>query len=337
LVVTSDGGYALAGYAGHTGPFSAGSGDFWLVKTDASGNMMWNQTYGGTNFDAACSLVVTSDGGYAIAGFTSSFGAGDNDFWLVKTDASGNMMWNQTYGGTGDDYAFSLVAISDGGYAVTGETRSFKAEGSDWLLVKTDESGNMMWNQTYGGTNYGGRAHSLIVTSDGTYVIAGDSSSTGETVDFCLVKAAASGEMIWQKTYGEGIDDSASSLVQTSDGGYALTGYTSSGAGTDALLVKTDSEGNLEWSQTYGGTGDDAASSVVQTGDGGYAIAADTTSFGAGGYDFWLIKTEGGDMPEDTTEPPPALALPMEYVYVAVVVVVIAVVVIGIFAYTKRK
>ncbi len=392
LVATSDGGYALAGYAGYVGPFSAGSGDFWLVKTDANGNMEWNQTYGGTGFDAACSLVVTSDGGYAIAGFTSSFGAGDNDFWLVKTDASGNMewsqtyggtgddrayslsvtsdggyaltgytssfgagsadfwlvkigasgnmMWSQTYGGTGDDYAFSLVATSDGGYAIVGETRSFKAEGSDWWLVKTDSSGNMMWSQKYGETNYGGRAYSLIVASDGGYAIAGDTSATGAEGHFCLVKTDASGNLIWQKTYDsgrEGFEDSLSSLVQTSDGGYALAGFASSLSETDAWLVKTDASGNMEWSQTYGGTGDDTADSVVQTSDGGYALAGDTTSSGAGGYDFWLVKTEA----EDTTEPSPtdgsALALPIEYVYVAVIAVLIVVVLIAVIAYRKRK
>ena len=389
LVATSDGGYALAGYAGYVGPFSAGSGDFWLVKTDASGNMIWNQTYGGTNFDAACSLVITSDGGYAIAGFTNSFGAGENDVWLVKTDDDGNMEWNQTYGGTGDDrayclvvtsdggyaiagytssfgagnadfwlvktdengnkewdqtyggtredYAYCLVIASDGGYAVAGETRSLKDEGSDFWLVKTDASGNMMWSKTYGETNYGGCARSLVVTADGGYVMAGDSSATGESVDFCLIKTDASGNMIWQKTYGDGIEDRASSVVQTSDGGYALTGFTSSHPGTDVWLGKTDADGNMEWSQTYGGTGDDAADSVVQTSDGGYAVAGDTTSSGAGGYDFWLIRTEA----EDTTEPSPtdgtALALPIEYVYVAVIAVLIVVVVIAVIAYKKRK
>ncbi len=292
LVVTSDGGYAIAGF---TSSFGAGNNDFWLVKTDSSGNMIWNKTYGGTADDRVYSLVVTSDGGYALAGYTSSFGVGGGDFWLVKTDASGNMMWNQTYGGTGDDYGYSLVVTSDGGYAMAGVARSFGAGGGVFWLVKTDASGNMMWNQTYGERNYDSCAYSLVVSSDGGYALTGSISDSGSEVDFWLVKTDGSGNMVWNQTYGETLDDTAFSIIQTADGGYAIAGYAAfyvSGAGTNVWLVKTDAFGNMMWNQTYGGTGDDAASSVVQTADGGYALAADTTSFGAGDYDFWLIKTD---------------------------------------------
>jgi len=145
LVQTSDGGYALAGSNDST---AIGNGDFWLVKTDGSGNMMWNKTYGGTDYEGAYALVQTSDGGYALAGYTVSFGAGSTDAWLVRTDANGNMMWNKTYGGTWGDGAFALVQTSDGGYALGGTTGS--SGPADFWLVKTDGSGNMMWNQTYG-------------------------------------------------------------------------------------------------------------------------------------------------------------------------------------------
>jgi hypothetical protein len=140
LVQTGDGGYALAGQTNSSG---AGGYDAWLVKTDANGNMLWNKTYGGTGWDGATSLVQTGDGGYALAGQTNSFGAGSNDFWLVKTDANGNMLWNKTYGGTGDDGAYSLVQTGDGGYALAGYTKSSGAGGYDAWLVKTDASGNI--------------------------------------------------------------------------------------------------------------------------------------------------------------------------------------------------
>ena len=135
LVKTSDGGYAVVGY---TASFGAGSRDAWLVKTDWAGNELWNQTYGGPNDDFACALVQTSDGGYALAGYTKSFGAGGLDFWLVKTDASGIVQWNRTYGGTGADVAYALVQTSDGGYALAGYTYSFGAGSADAWLVKTD-------------------------------------------------------------------------------------------------------------------------------------------------------------------------------------------------------
>jgi hypothetical protein len=262
-------------------------------------------------------------------------------FPLVKVSAEVSIIWDKTYGGTEPERGPSLVTTSDGGYALAGYTGFCPTGKADFWLVKTDASGSKMWSKTYGETNYGGCASSLIVTSDGGYVIAGDSSATGESVNFYLVKTDASGNMIWQKTYGDGIEDRTASVIHTSDGGYALAGFTFSFAGTDVWLGKTDADGNLEWSQTYGGTGDDAASSVVQTSDGGYVLAGDTTSFGAGDYDFWLVKTEaeGGAEPSssDGEQPTPALALPTEYVYVGVAVVVILVIVIGIVAYKKSK
>jgi len=138
LVVTSDGGYAIAGVSSSGGAVSA---DFLLIKTDAEGNMEWSRTYGGTSNDHAYSLVQTSDGGYALAGRTYSFDVGQGDFWLVKTDAEGNMEWNRTYGGKNIEIAHSLVEVSDGGYALAGKTTSFGAGSSDFWLVKTDAQG----------------------------------------------------------------------------------------------------------------------------------------------------------------------------------------------------
>jgi hypothetical protein len=349
LVVTPDGGYAIAGY---TDSFGAGILDFWLVKTDAFGNMEWNRAYGGTGYEEAYSLVVTPDGGYAIAGSTTSFGAGGFDFWLVKTDASGNMQWNKTYGGAYYDEAYSLVATSDGGYAIAGITWSFGAGESDFWLVKTDAVGNMEWNRTYGGTGYD-RAYSLIATSDGGYAIAGEQSSFGSDGAW-LVKTDSLGNMQWNKTYGVP-GDSFTSVVQTSDGGYALTdsgfslvkidalgnmqwnktyvgtnisianslvatsdgGYAVAGTtgvrdfegGCDFWLVKTDSLGNVQWNQTYGG-GNEWLYSLVATSDGGYAMAGWTGSFGAGEGDIWLVKTnENGFVQEYASWLVPALVL----------------------------
>jgi len=336
LVATSDGGYAIVGF---TSSIGAGAADFWLVKTDSSGNMVWQQAYGGTGDDRAYSVVAASDGGYALAGYTNSFDSEDYDFWLVKTDSSGNMEWNQTYGGTEYEYAFSLVAISDGGYAIVGETGSFGSEGDFWL-VKTDVSGNMLWSRNYGGAKYE-RAYSLVVSSDGGYVIAGSITNSDENVDFGLVKTDSSGNMVWQKTYGETAgdygfsEDSPNSVIKTVDGGYAIAGFTGpSATGVDAWLVKTDANGDMEWNQTFGESGDDLAYCVVQTGDGGYVLAAEKSKVGAEDYDFWLIKIE---VEEDGTEPPPAGTLPMEYVYVGIAAVVIVVVVVGIVVYSRRK
>ena len=298
VIETSDGGYALAGY---TSSFGAGDEDFWLVKTDAFGNLQWSITYGGIGTDVACSVIETSDGGYALAGYTDSFDAGNYDVWLVKTDANGNEQWNYTYGGAGTDGTILIIHLpyvevvqtDDGGYAFATLTYSFGTELSDFWLVKTNSTGNMQWNYTYGGWAQDW-AFSVVQTRDGGYAIAGVTGSFGAGGgDFWLVKTDANGNEQWNYTYGGTDEDRAHRVIETSDGGYALAGYTYSfGAGyTDFWLVKTDAAGNMQWNRIYGGADFDRAWSVVETSDGGYVIAGATRSFGAGGSDFWLVKT----------------------------------------------
>ncbi len=279
LVAAPDGGYALAGC---TYSFGAGDADFWLVKTDSLGNMVWNKTYGGAGAEMAHSLIQKSDGGYALIGVTNSFGAGDFDAWLVKTDSFGNMLWNQTYGGAANDLATSLTATSDGGYAFVGS-----------MLVKTDELGNIQWNQTYGGI-------SLITTSDGGYAIANGSS---------LIKTNALGTPEWNKTYAEG---DVYSVIETSDGGYLIAGNIEifGGGGATLSLIKTNSNGTVEWNTLHGGPREDMAYSLVATSDGGYGLSGFTCSYSAGDSDFWLVKTdEFGVVPEYSSWLIPALVL----------------------------
>jgi hypothetical protein len=288
---TSDGGYIVAG---STWSFGTDDWDIFLIKTDANGNIQWAKTYGGTDYDWAYSVQQTSDGGYIVAGFTDSFGAGWEDIFLIKTDANGNVMWAKTYGITDDDLAYSVQQTSDGGYIVAGSTYSFGAGGLDIFLIKTDANGNIIWAKTYGGiSGYG--AFSVQQTSDGGYIVAGFTDSFGAGwEDIFLIKTDANGNVMWAKTYG-GIDlDWAYSVQQTSDGGYILAGFTYSfGAGySDAFLIKTDANGNVMWAKTYGGTGNEEAFSVQQTSDGGYILAGRTVSFGAGWEDIFLIKTD---------------------------------------------
>jgi len=200
--------------------------------------------------EQAYSVIQTGDGGYVLAGYTRSYGAGGHDFWLVKIDSAGNHLWNRTYGGAYYDEAYSTVQTSDGGYALAGTIYTFGsiyADESYGYLVKTDSLGNMEWSKTYGGTDY--------IT--------------------------------------------AHSVVQADDGGFAVAGRTRYfGAGnSDAWLVKTDSLGNTQWRKIYGGTQDEWVNSVIQTDDGGYALAGYTDSFGAGGEDVYLVKTESSPSP----------------------------------------
>ncbi len=287
MVETSDGGYAIAGTDNY---------DFRLVKIDAFGDMEWDITFGGLGGDWVSSLVATADGGYAIAGYTyASGGAGLTDFWLVKTDSLGNIQWDRKYGSQLYDMAYSLIATSDGGYAIAGTTNGgWGAFLGDVWLVKTDASGNMQWNKTYGKTWGSDTPYSLVATSDGGYAIAGTTNG-----DFCLVKTDALGNMQWNKTYGGVGDDWPCSVIATSDGGYAIAGTTNviNNTSGDFWLIKTDTLGDAQWNQTYRGTEAASATSLIATHDGGYAIAGYTSSIGVGpgfywGGDVWFVKTD---------------------------------------------
>ncbi len=269
---TSDGGYIIAGY--HF-DIVTGISAIFLVKTDAYGDMQWDKSYWITFRDLAYSVQQTSDGGYIVAGYTLSFGAGGWDIFLIKTDANGNVQWAKTYGGTSEDLAYSVQQTSDGGYIVAGRTFSFGAGNYDFFLIKTDANGNLIWAKTYGGTGWDD-ARSVQQTSDGGYIVAGWTRSFGAgDWDIFLIKTDANGNIQWAKTYGGTSYDLAFSVQQTSDGGYIVAGSTASfGAGlSDAFLVKTDANGNVQWAKTYGGWYYDYAYYVQQTSDGGYIVA----------------------------------------------------------------
>jgi hypothetical protein len=289
LIQTSDGGYAITGY---TYSFGAGGADVYVVKLDANGNLQWTKTIGGKNDDAGFSLIQTSDGGYAIAGYTSSFGAGGADVYVVKLDANGNLQWTKTIGGKNKDSGRSLIQTSDGGYLIAGHTESFGAGKDDVYVVKLDANGNLQWTKTIGGPS-DETGFSLIQTSDGGYVIAGGTESFGAgEADVYVVKLDANGNLQWTKTIGGEYFDWGLSLIQTSDGGYAIAGSTKSfGTGEwDVYVVKLDANGNLQWTKTISGENDDRGNSLIQTSDGGYAITGYTTSFGAGEWDVYVVK-----------------------------------------------
>ncbi|PXF50224.1 MAG: hypothetical protein C4B55_06740 [Candidatus Methanophagaceae archaeon] len=294
---TTDGGYIIAG---ETESYGAGSYDFWLVKTDSDGNKVWDKTFGGVGWDGAYSVQQTTDGGYIVAGFTDSYGAGGCDFWLVKTDANGNKVWDKTFGGARSDGAKSVQQTADGGYIIAGATYSYGAGVSDFWLVKTDEKGNKVWDKTFGGAR-SDWAESVQQTADEGFIIASTESYGAGVSDFWLVKTDENGNKDWDKTFGGSGFDRASSVQQTADGGFILAGRTYSyGAGSyDAWLVKTDANGNKDWDKTFGGARSDWAESVQQTADEGFIIAGLTDSYGAGSSDFWLVKVKG----EEPTEP----------------------------------
>lgn len=248
---------------------------------------LWVKTFGGDYGERAYSVQQTSDGGFIVAGYTSSYGSGCADVWLIKTDEDGSEEWDQTFGGTNGDCAYDVRQTSDGGFIIVGYSDSFGPSYHNVYLIKADEQGNQEWYRTFG--NYDNRGNAVQQTNDGGYIIAGATWIQGNNdyFDVWLIKTDADGYKEWSKTYGGYEWDEALSVQQTNDGGYILGGYSV----YDFLLIKTDEEGNQEWSHTYGGGAIDIGYSAQQTNDGGYIIIGYTYSFG-NDMQYWLIKTD---------------------------------------------
>lgn len=290
-------GYIITGY---TNSYSA-SYDLWLIRTDLSGDEIWSVTHGGSVSDYGREVVACSGGGFTVAGYTDSYGEGNHDMWLLHTDAVGNHLWNETYGGTNSEQGYDLVELSGSGYALVGYTISFGAGSADAWLVRTDTTGNHLWNETYGTTSadYG---YSLIECSGGGYAISGRTSSYG-AIDGAawLVRTDASGNHQWNETYDFPETDGADAVIECSDGGFALAGYSepvlplNSRASQrisiyDALVVRTDSTGNMQWYNIFGESPNDQFKALVESGNGDLVIAGYTQSYGAGVSDGWLMK-----------------------------------------------
>lgn len=325
IVRTSDGGYATAGSTqSNNGDVSAnqGANDFWVIKYNCRGSMVWQKTFGGTGDDTARSIIQTADGGYVIAGDTASNNGnvsgfhGVIDMWIIKISSSGVLQWQRSLGGTSFDYAFSIVQSTDGGYTVAGRTESNDGNvsgnqgGVDFWVVKLSSTGTLQWQKTFGGTG-GEIANSIIATADGGYAVAGTTRSNDGDVsgnqganDFWVIKINSAGTLQWQKTFGGTGIDQANAIVQNTDGSYTVTGETRSNngnvsgnhGGIDFWVINISSTGALQWQKTFGGTGNDQATSVIQTTDGGYAVAGTASSndgdvsVNHGSQDGWIIK-----------------------------------------------
>ncbi len=269
----SDGGFLLVGYTQSQG---AGETDGWLVRLDKTHKPVWNQTFGGIKSDQFNSLVVLGDG-YLVGGFrNASKGLQDGQVWLVKTDLNGKQVWEHGYGAIGSSYAESLVSAPLGGFALAGGVMPKGATTRDADLMVVDKTGQLQWDQSFGGEGDDG-AQALVALTDG-YALAGftDSSGAGQS-DMWLVRTNAAGDKLWEQTYGGDQDDQATALAALPDG-FAVAGFTSSkGSGqSDLWMVRTDATGKTLWEFLLGGPKSDGARAVVALADGSFALAGDT-------------------------------------------------------------
>lgn len=234
---TADSGYIIVG---STGSYGAGYLDVWLLKTDAAGDTQWTKTLGGTSVDEGYSVNQTQDGGYFIAGVTESYGTGESDVWLIRTNAQGDTLWTKTYGGLYQDWGSKAIPSIDGAFIVVGSTYSFGAGSYDFWLLKIDSLGDTLWSKTLGGSGWD-EGHSIRQTIDSGYVLVG---FTGEAfaADGFLVKTDNSGNILWTKVIGSTENDFLGSIDNTYDNGYITVGstYANDPGQSDVWLIKIE-------------------------------------------------------------------------------------------------
>ncbi|MGZ3862270.1 MAG: T9SS type A sorting domain-containing protein [Bacteroidia bacterium] len=286
FIPTADNNYFILGF---TMSYGSGSYDVWLIKMDPSGTVLWTKTYGTSAQEEGHCIIPTADGNYIITG------RANNDALLMKIDPQGNTLWTQTYGGAQYETSHSVAQCNDGGYVLVGQTFSYGAGGADVYVIKTDGSGNLSWQKTFGGV-YDDEGKYVLANSDGTIIIDGQisSSSTFAGLDINVIKTDASGNVIWNQTYGGNDKDVTHMIQHTSDGGYVITGISRSFGwiNPDMWLVKIDEFGTSMWTKNYGSWYHDHCYAVKQTSDGGYVALGHQEDINNVTHVFF-VKTDG--------------------------------------------
>ena len=295
----------------------AGQANGWIAKADQNGQLLWQKMYGGTRTEALNSIAASPDGGYILAGSSESTDGningfhGSTDAWVLKLDANGNIVWSKAYGGSQYDDAKTVVATGDG-YLVSGRGQSFDGDLANtnsvgaWVF-KLDLSGNIRWSKFFGGGS--GEACKLLPVENGNYLLLGTTQTVTQTIvhqDVLVVKLDASGNKIWERTYGGTSTERSFDVKIAANGNYVIAGLTFSndgdiseafGAG-DAWMLNIDINGNKVWQKSLGGSGRDEMHAVALTSDGGFLAAGNTSSKdgdasgGDGWSDMWVVKLD---------------------------------------------
>ena len=306
------GGYSTSVAGGNKSSPNRGGADFWVVRVSSNGELLWDQSYGGSEDDLLQDLRRTRDGGFVLVGESysqangnkTSPNRGGGDFWMVRIDAMGNKLWDRTFGGSANELLWSVLETSDGGFLLGGSSFSSNngtrtsalLGGNDFWIVRTDSEGNPLWDRSFGGSG-DDYILSLSQTADGGFAAGGGSTSVNNGnksspnfggIDYWIVRMDAAGTKLWDRSFGGSGNDELFALHSTPDGGFVLAGRSNSAAngnktsailgGDDAWIVRLDSSGNKIWDHTFGGSGDDRALSLAVTDDEGFIFGGFSTS-----------------------------------------------------------
>jgi len=293
-IQTFDGSYILGGY---THAFGAGGSDFYLLKIDQNGDINWSKTYGGYSIEDVESIQQTTDNGFIIWGGSSSFGPYET--LLIKTDQQGNVDWSRSFNGSGYDWGKVVYQTLDGGYILFGYTTM---NGYDFLLVKVNTVGDIVWKHAYDLGSGNDRICTLLRTTDGGYLMTGYTETIpggGGDFDYCIVKTDSIGTFQWSKRYGSSEWEFCNAAIETPDNGFMLCGtiHFIGSTFSKTLLIKTDSQGDTLWTKSYMVPADMEAYAIDSTSDSGYIITGDIHNFLTGTRQIYLMKTDSiGDL-----------------------------------------
>ncbi|MEM6800772.1 MAG: caspase family protein [Bacteroidota bacterium] len=307
LLETRDGNYVIAGYTKNE---ENGSNDAWVFSLNRHGELMWSHTYGGNQEDHARALTQTSDGGFLLAGFSESYSSGGRDIWVVRLNAVGEILWQDNYGGKGAEEAYDVIQTRDEGFLIGGYQRYDKAERkADMLLVKIDRNGKGTWRKSFPAKG-NDVIEKVIETKSGDYLAAGWAySPKNKSLDGKLLKVNRGGKLLWQKYYGGKAKDAIYDIEQSDRGDFVMAGQTASYSDSDDVwLMKINEEGELRWQRSSQGKKDDYAHAVAATRDRGFALIGGTKSYGKGGRDLLVFKTDSkGNFKQSTALSSPDL------------------------------
>ncbi|AUP79814.1 hypothetical protein [Flavivirga eckloniae] len=334
VIKTLDSGYAILGYAqsndGDVTNKQNDSFDYWLLKYDQNDVLQWQKTYGGSDDDRGQDIIQTSDGGFAILGYSKSNDGnvtennGFNDFWVSKLDATGSIIWEKSFGFSGTDNGISIIQTNDGGYLLTGvldvtasngegNSKSLSSKrhaGGDYWAIKLNPSGEKQWSRFFGGT-FTDTPYDVVQTEDLGYIIVGSSDSDDVDItnnkgsyDFWVIKISSIGDLVWEKSFGGSQTDEARAISKSSDGNYIIVGDTRShdldvsnnNGAADLWIIKINPSGGLIWEKTIGGSSFDVGRSISKTQDNGFIISGSSRSTDGdiinnnGQNDAWIVK-----------------------------------------------